>query len=277
MGSLYRSQHELYSRFGSARRIATTSSSAGTDETAAMFDLCRVNTFRAGRLEELATHPTANRRRKTMRFATLRVAARSCSIRSRVGHRSLPSASAGGYGLEIDPVRGCGPALQKFTKRDAVLKRTGQTFDEVAEAAPGRLEAEMSANEAGVSALSARVRPVMHADEVGYARPLGRSVQARRAETLGRPKGSKNESTILHELLHRKIDVRQRPPKDHGAKRFCVSPRIRRATRARRSAQPLQHDGSGRAEGPEMSGDDREIWRRLPATAKQFANKEVKS
>jgi DNA modification methylase len=41
-----------------------------------------------------------------------------------------------GYGLEIDPlyVDAAVRRWQDFTKRDAILKATGQTFDEVAAA-----------------------------------------------------------------------------------------------------------------------------------------------
>jgi DNA modification methylase len=96
--------------------------------------------FRAGRLEELKAHPT------TKPTAMIADALRDCSRRGdivldpfvgsgttilaaeRVGRRS--------YGLEIDPlyVDVTIRRWQAYTRRDAVLKSTGQTFDEVAEA-----------------------------------------------------------------------------------------------------------------------------------------------
>ena len=47
-----------------------------------------------------------------------------------------PKRSVGAYGLEIDPlyVDAAVKRWQEFTKRDAILKATGRTFDEVAAA-----------------------------------------------------------------------------------------------------------------------------------------------
>ena len=100
-----------------------------------------VNTFRAGRMDDLAMHPTVKP------VALIADAMRDCSRRGdivldpfmgsgttivaaeRVGRRA--------YGLEIDPlyVDVAVRRWQAYTRRDAVLKGTGQTFEEVAAAA----------------------------------------------------------------------------------------------------------------------------------------------
>jgi len=99
-----------------------------------------VNTFRAGRLDELTVHPTVKP------VALVADAMRDCSRRGEIvldpftgsGTTILAAEKVGrrAYGLEIDP-RYTDVAVkrwQDFTKRDAILKATGQTFDEVASA-----------------------------------------------------------------------------------------------------------------------------------------------
>src|SRR5206468_2595858 len=96
------------------------------------------NTFRRGRLDDLATHPTIKP------IALVADAMRDCSRRGDIildpfmgsGTTILAAERVGrrGYGLEIDPlyVDAAIRRWQDFTKRDAILKATGQTFDEVA-------------------------------------------------------------------------------------------------------------------------------------------------
>lgn len=133
---------------------------------------------------------------------------------------------------------------------------------------------------------SARVRPAMHAGEVGYARPprAHRFKPGESGNPKGRPKGSKNESTILHELLHRKIDVRQG---GRTRKITVLEAILMRFTEdslkgnTKSAAFLLNRYGtmvSGEPDGPEMSGDDREILEAFTQRlTKQIANKEVKS
>jgi DNA modification methylase len=100
-----------------------------------------VNSFRSGRLDDLAVHPTVKP------VALVADAMRDCSRRGdavldpfmgsgttilaaeRVGRRA--------YGLEIDPlyVDAAVRRWQTFTKGDAILESTGQTFDELANGA----------------------------------------------------------------------------------------------------------------------------------------------
>src|SRR6202040_1538760 len=94
--------------------------------------------FRAGRLDELTIHPTVKP------VALVADAMRDCSRRGDIildpfmgsGTTILAAERVGrrGYGLEIDPlyVDAAIRRWQDFTKQDAILKATGQTFDEVA-------------------------------------------------------------------------------------------------------------------------------------------------
>jgi DNA modification methylase len=97
-----------------------------------------VNSFKAGRLDELTVHPTVKP------VALVADAIRDCSRRGEIifdpfmgsGTTILAAEKVGrrAYGLEIDPlyVDVAVKRWQDFTKRDAILKATGQTFDEVA-------------------------------------------------------------------------------------------------------------------------------------------------
>jgi DNA modification methylase len=97
-----------------------------------------VNTFRAGRLDDLSTHPTVKP------VALVADAMRDCSRRGDIvldlfmgsGTTILAAERVGrrAYGIEIDPlyVDAAVRRWQTFTKRDAILQSTGQTFDEVA-------------------------------------------------------------------------------------------------------------------------------------------------
>jgi hypothetical protein len=69
----------------------------------------------------------------------------------------------------------------------------------------------MTARKTPTKAKNSRTRRA-DADEVGYGRPPkdrqfkpGQSGNPR-----GRPKGAKNQATILHEILHRKLTIRDR-------------------------------------------------------------------
>jgi DNA modification methylase len=140
LGTFYRSQHELIFLFknGDAPHINNFELGQHGRSRSNVWSYAGVNTFRAGRLDDLSVHPTV---KPVAMFAD---ALRDCSRRGDIildpflgsGTTILAAERVGrrGYGLEIDPlyVDVAIRRWQRFTKRDAILAATGQTFDEVA-------------------------------------------------------------------------------------------------------------------------------------------------
>lgn len=138
-GSFYRSQHELILVFknGDAPHRNNVELGKHGRNRSNVWTYAGVNSFRAGRMDELSVHPTVKP------VALVADAIRDCSRRGEIvldpfmgsGTTIMAAERVGrrGYGLEIDPlytdvaVR----RWQSFTGRDAVLEATGQTFDEV--------------------------------------------------------------------------------------------------------------------------------------------------
>jgi DNA modification methylase len=139
-GAFYRSQHELICVFknGDAPHLNNFELGQYGRRRSNVWTYAGVNAFRAGRLDELSIHPTVKP------VALVIDAMRDCSRRgdiifdpfSGAGTTILAAERVGrcGYGLEIDPlyVDTAIRRWQDFTRRDAILKATGQTFDEVA-------------------------------------------------------------------------------------------------------------------------------------------------
>jgi DNA modification methylase len=139
-GSFYRSQHELILilKNGDAPHQNNVELGRHGRNRSNVWTYAGVNTFRAGRLDELSIHPTVKP------IALVADAIRDCSQRGDIildpfmgsGTTILAAERVGrrGYGLEIDPlyVDAAIRRWQDFTKRDAILTATGQTFDEVA-------------------------------------------------------------------------------------------------------------------------------------------------
>jgi DNA modification methylase len=139
-GSFYRSQHELILVFKNGYGPHQNNIELGRHgrSRSNIWTYAGVNTFRAGRLDELSIHPTVKP------VGLVADAMRDCSSRGDIildpflgsGTTILAAERVGrrGYGMEIDPlyVDASIRRWQDFTKRDAVLKATGETFDEVA-------------------------------------------------------------------------------------------------------------------------------------------------
>jgi DNA modification methylase len=139
-GSFYRSQHEFIFVFknGDASHQNNVELGRHGRNRSNVWTYAGVNTFRAGRLDELAVHPTVKP------VALVADAMRDCSRRGEIvldpfmgsGTTILAAEKVGrrAYGLEIDPIYidAAVKRWQDFTKRDAILRATGQTFDEVA-------------------------------------------------------------------------------------------------------------------------------------------------
>jgi len=141
-GSFYRSQHEHILVFKSGDGPYQNNIELGRHgrSRSNVWTYAGVNTFRAGRMDELSIHPTVKP------VALVADAMRDCSRRGDIvldpfmgsGTTILAAERVGrrAYGVEIDPlyVDAAIRRWQDFTKRDAILRATGQTFDEVAAA-----------------------------------------------------------------------------------------------------------------------------------------------
>ncbi len=139
-GSFYRSQHEFIGvfRVGDAQHLNNVELGRHGRSRSNVWSYAGVNTFRAGRMDELAAHPTVNpvgmvadalkdcTRRGDIVLDPFSGAGTTILAAERVGRRA--------YALELEPkyVDVTIRRWQAFTRRDAVLAATGQTFDEVA-------------------------------------------------------------------------------------------------------------------------------------------------
>jgi DNA modification methylase len=141
-GTFYRSQHELILVFknGDAPHINNFELGQHGRHRSNVWTYAGVNTFRNGRLDDLSMHPTVKP------VALVADALRDCSRRGDIvldpfmgsGTTIMAAERVGrrAYGLEIDPlyVDAAIRRWQAYTKRDAILTSTGQTFDEVTQA-----------------------------------------------------------------------------------------------------------------------------------------------
>ena len=139
-GTFYRSQHELVFVFknGDAPHINNFELGQHGRRRSNVWTYAGVNTFRTGRLDDLSLHPTVKP------VAMVADAIRDCSRRGDIvldpfmgsGTTIMAAERVGrrAYGLELDPlyVDAAIRRWQAFTKRDAILRSTGQTFGEVA-------------------------------------------------------------------------------------------------------------------------------------------------
>jgi DNA modification methylase len=139
-GSFYRSQHELIFVFqnGKAPHINNIELGRHGRNRSNVWTYAGANTFRAGRLEDLSTHPTVKP------VALVADAMRDCSRRGDIvldpfigsGTTILAAERVGrcGYGLELNPlyVDAAVRRWQAYTGHDAILNTCGQSFDELA-------------------------------------------------------------------------------------------------------------------------------------------------
>lgn len=138
-GSFYRSQHELvfiYKR-GTAAHINTFGLGQHGRSRSNVWTYAGVNSFRAGRMDELKMHPTVKP------VALIADAMKDCSKRGSIvldtfsgsGSSILAAEQVGrrAFCIEIDPVYVdvSIQRWQRYTGRDAILESTGQTFDEL--------------------------------------------------------------------------------------------------------------------------------------------------
>lgn len=143
-GSFYRSQHEdiFVFRVGAAPHLNNVQLGRYGRNRSNVWSYAGANTFRAGRMADLAAHPTVKP------VPLVADAMRDCTRRDEVvldpfmgaGTTILAAERVGrrAYGIEIDPlyVDVSIRRWQNATKADAVLDGVGKTFDEVAAGAP---------------------------------------------------------------------------------------------------------------------------------------------
>lgn len=139
-GSFYRSQHEFIFVYknGEGEHVNNFGLGKHGRNRSNVWTYAGVNTFKAGRMDELALHPTVKpvgliadamrdcSRRGDLVFDPFMGSGTTILAAERVGRRA--------YGLELDP-RYVDVAIrrwQAYTKRDAVLAASSETFDEIA-------------------------------------------------------------------------------------------------------------------------------------------------
>ena len=139
-GSFYRSAHELVGvfRVGDDKYLNNVELGRHGRSRSNVWHYAGVNTFRAGRMDELAAHPTVKpvamiadalkdcTRRGDIVLDTFAGAGTTILAAERVGRRA--------YSLELEP-KYADVAIrrwQTFTRRDAIHAATGQTFEEIA-------------------------------------------------------------------------------------------------------------------------------------------------
>ena len=141
-GSFYRSQHELIFAFknGDAPHLNNFELGQRGRNRSNVWTYAGANTFRAGRMDDLAMHPTMKP------VALVADAMRDCSRRGDVvldpfigsGTTIMAAERVGrrAYGIEIDPryVDVAVRRWQAYARRDVVLQGSGQTFEEIAAA-----------------------------------------------------------------------------------------------------------------------------------------------
>jgi DNA modification methylase len=138
-GSFYRSQHELIGifRVGDAPHLNNVELGRHGRSRSNVWHYAGVNTFRAGRLEELQSHPTVKpvalvsdamkdcTRRGDIVVDTFSGSGTTILAAERVGRRA--------FALEIEP-RFVDIAIrrwQSFTRKDAIHLESGQSFDDL--------------------------------------------------------------------------------------------------------------------------------------------------
>ncbi|MCO5091725.1 DNA methyltransferase [Bosea sp. (in: a-proteobacteria)] len=139
-GSFYRSQHELVFVFKKGEDAHVNNFGLGQSgrSRSNVWHYAGINSFRAGRLDELKMHPTVKP------VALVADAIRDCSRRGDIvldtfmgsGTTMMAAERLGrrAFGVEIDPVY-VDVAIRRWlsvTKADAVLAETGETYAEVA-------------------------------------------------------------------------------------------------------------------------------------------------
>ena len=219
MGTFYRSQHEFVCVFksGTARHFNAFELGQHGRNRSNVWSYSGNSSFRAGRMDDLAVHPTVKP------LALVADAIRDCSRRGDIvldpfigsGTTVLAAEKVGrcGYGLEIDPlyVDVAVRRWQNYTKRDAILAATGQTFDEVAERALLRETAEAIMSARTKKPLPrVRSKTAVNGGEVGYGKPPRTAPVCARTERQSERSAQGLEERV-HDLARYPSAQNQRP------------------------------------------------------------------
>jgi DNA modification methylase len=138
-GSFYRSQHEFIHVFknGDAEHLNTFELGQHGRTRTNVWNYSGVNSFRAGRMDELKMHPTVKP------VSLVADVMRDCSKRGSIvldaflgsGSTLIAAEQTGrrAFGIEMDPayVDVALERWQRLTKSDAILEGTSLTFDEL--------------------------------------------------------------------------------------------------------------------------------------------------
>jgi DNA modification methylase len=156
MGSLYRSKHELVLLFKAGTKSHTNNVELGRHgrNRTNVWEYAGVNTFRTGRLDELAIHPTVKP------VALIADAIKDASKRSNIvldpfcgsGSTLIAAEKTGrrGHAMEIDPlyIDVAVRRWQRYSGKPARLDGSGATFEDIAEqrrtSTPARIVADCS-------------------------------------------------------------------------------------------------------------------------------------
>ena len=156
MGSLYRSKHELVLLFKAGTQSHTNNVELGRHgrNRTNVWEYAGVNTFRTGRLDELAIHPTVKP------VALIADAIKDASKRSNIvldpfcgsGSTLIAAEKTGrrGHAMEIDPlyIDVAVRRWQRYSGKPARLDGSGATFEDIAEqrstSSPARIVADCS-------------------------------------------------------------------------------------------------------------------------------------
>ena len=167
-GTFYRSQHELVAVFkhGTAPHLNTFELGQHGPTRSDVWQYAGINTFRSGRMNELKMHPTVKP------TALVVDAMRDCSRRGDIildvfagsGTTIMAADQIGrrAFCMEIDPIYAdvCIRRWQAYTRQDASLETTGETFDDLTSSrAGGAREAPAIAAEPGNPKRQRRVLP----------------------------------------------------------------------------------------------------------------------
>ena len=232
MGSLYRSQHELVLVFRNGKAPHRNNVELGKHgrHRSNVWTYRGVNSFGAGRMEDLEAHPTV-KPVNLVADALLDVSRRGDIVLDPFGGSGTTLLAAHKTGrsarlVEIDPLY-CDLIVRRFEKhtgKQARLAATGQTFEELGEErAAASASVDSTSGIGGLDKWEACCERTAGRDpankgskksgdyEVGYGKPPvgSRFKKGKSGNVNGRPKEKKNMKTMIEKMLYAPIQIQQ--------------------------------------------------------------------